>query len=49
MLAIFAIAIALGFVGVLVIEMTILPQQQAEARGCNNGIAVNASLGRCIH
>ena len=30
-LAIFAIAVALGLVGALVIETVILPQQQAEA------------------
>jgi hypothetical protein len=56
MLAIFAIAVALGLVGALVIETVILPQQQAEAKGCINShapgggiIAFNASQGRCFH
>jgi hypothetical protein len=49
MLAMFAIAVALGLVGVLVIETVILPQQQqAEAKGCQNSIAFNASKGRCF-
>jgi hypothetical protein len=48
-LAIVAIVAALGLLGVIAIETLILPQQQqAYAAGCNNGIAFNASKGRCF-
>ncbi len=41
-LAIIAILAALGLLGVVVVESISIPQQQADARGCNNGIAFNA-------
>jgi phosphoribosylaminoimidazole carboxylase (NCAIR synthetase) len=47
-LAIFAIVTVLGLVGVITVE-TFLVQQEVDARGCRNSIAVNASQGRCIH
>ena len=47
-LAIIAIVAALGLLGVVVVESISIPQHQAEARGCNNGIAFNASKGRCF-
>jgi hypothetical protein len=48
-LAIIAIIAALGLLGVVVVEsISIPPQQQADARGCTNGIAFNASQGRCF-
>ena len=47
-LALIAIISALGPVGVIAVD-TIEIVQDAEARGCSNGIAVNASQGRCIH
>jgi len=37
---------ALAIVAYPIIE--IQPQQHADARGCNNGIAFNASQGRCF-
>jgi hypothetical protein len=50
-LAIVAIAAVLGLLGLVVVE-TINVQQQAEAKGCENGRAVsrafNASKGRCF-
>jgi hypothetical protein len=48
MLAIFAIAAALGLLGVVAITIVTIPQE-AEARGCNNSVAFNASKGRCFH
>ena len=49
-LAIVAIVAALGLLGVVAIEsiISITPQHQAEARGCNNSVAFNASKGRCF-
>ena len=51
-LAIFVIAAAIGIIGVLVVvESFVIPlqlQQQAEAVGCKNSIAFNASKGRCF-
>ena len=44
---IFALVAMVGVVGVVAVEIVALADQ-AEARGCNNGIAVNASKGRCI-
>jgi hypothetical protein len=35
--------------GVVAITVITIPQQQAEAARCRNGIAVNASKGRCFH
>jgi hypothetical protein len=48
-LAIVAIVAALGLLGIIVVESISIPQQQADARGCNNGVAFNASRGRCFH
>jgi hypothetical protein len=51
-LAIIAIAAAIGVIGVVVtVETFVIPlqQQQAEARGCRNSMAFNASQGRCFH
>jgi hypothetical protein len=36
-----------GLFGVLAIQTVMIPQQ-AEAIGCNNSIAANASKGRCF-
>ncbi len=47
-LAIIAIVAALGLLGTIVVESINIPQQQADARGCTNGIAFNASKGRCF-
>jgi hypothetical protein len=47
-LAIIAIVAALGLLGLVVVESISIPQQQADARGCNNGVAFNASQGRCF-
>jgi hypothetical protein len=47
-LAIIAIIAALGLLGIIVLESISIPQQQADAAGCNNGIAFNASKGRCF-
>jgi len=41
-LAIIAIVAALGLLVIIVVESINIPQQQADARGCNNGIAFNA-------
>jgi hypothetical protein len=43
----FAIATIFGLVGVVVID-SILTTQEAEAAGCKNGVAFNASQGRCF-
>jgi hypothetical protein len=53
-IAIIAIVAALGLFGVVAVTIVTIPlQQEAEARGClgnnPNGVAVNASKGRCIH
>ena len=48
-LTIFAIVAALGLLGLIAVESITMPQQQAEARGCNRSIAFNASQGRCFH
>lgn len=45
--AIIAIVAALGLLGVVAITIVTIPQE-AEAIGCNNSIAANASKGRCI-
>ena len=43
-------ALALFVIGVIAEETTAPKQlQQAEAKGCNNGTAFNASGGRCFH
>jgi hypothetical protein len=45
-----AIVAALALLGVVAITLVTIPLQlqQAEAAGCNNGRAVNASQGRCF-
>jgi hypothetical protein len=47
-IAVIAIIAALGLLGVMAITIVTLPLQQAEAKGCKNPIAVNASQGRCL-
>jgi hypothetical protein len=46
-LVIFAIIAALGLVTVVAVDI-MLTTQEAEAKGCNNSVAANASRGRCI-
>jgi uncharacterized membrane protein YjgN (DUF898 family) len=48
--AVIAIVAALALLGVVVITIVTIPiqLQQAEAAGCNNGRAFNASHGRCF-
>ena len=46
-LALIAIISALGLVGVIAVD-TISIVQDAEAAGCKNSIAFNASQGRCF-
>ena len=46
-LALIAIISALGILGVLAVD-TISIVQDAEAKGCPNSIAFNASQGRCF-
>jgi hypothetical protein len=33
----------------VVVGITLSNQQDADARGCNNSVAFNASKGRCFH
>ena len=47
-LVIFAIIAALGLVTVVAVDI-MFTIQEAEARGCRNGVAFNASQGRCLH
>jgi hypothetical protein len=49
-IAVVAIVAALALLGVVVVTAVTLTQE-AEARGCalTNGVAVNASQGRCLH
>jgi hypothetical protein len=47
MLTIFALVAALGPVTIVAIEVLSIVQE-AEAAGCRNGVAVNASKGRCF-
>ena len=50
MLAIFAIVAALGLLGIVVMESSIIPYQHAEARGCFPGsTGFNSSQARCFH
>jgi hypothetical protein len=44
---VFALVAALGLVTVVAVDI-ILTAQEAEAKGCNNSVAANASRGRCI-
>jgi hypothetical protein len=46
-LAIFALIAALGLVTVVAVDI-ILTAQEAEAIGCKNSRAFNASQGRCL-
>jgi hypothetical protein len=49
-LGVIAIIAALALLGVVVVTAVSLTQE-VEARGCalTNGVAVNASQGRCLH
>jgi hypothetical protein len=38
---------AMGLIGVVAVQILSVPED-AEARGCNNSVAANASKGRCI-
>ena len=52
MIIVIAIIAALAFfvIGVIAEETTTpMRLKQAEAKGCNNGTAFNASGGRCFH
>jgi len=42
-----AIVFAMGLVGLVAVDL-FTDLQNVEAKGCNNEIAVNASMGRCI-
>jgi hypothetical protein len=46
-LVIFAIIAALGLVTVVAVDI-MLTTQEAEAAGCKNSVAFNASKGRCF-
>jgi hypothetical protein len=46
-LVIFALIAALSLVTVVAVDL-ILTMQEADAQGCRNSIAVNASKGRCL-
>jgi hypothetical protein len=46
--AIIAIVVALGLLRIIVVESINIPQQQADAAGCTNVRAFNASQGRCF-
>jgi hypothetical protein len=49
-IVLFALVIALGLVGVVVVDI-MLTAQEVEAqkpRGCNRSVAANASQGRCV-
>jgi hypothetical protein len=45
-LMIFALIAALGLVTVVAVDIVLM--QGAEAKGCRNSIAANASKGRCV-
>jgi hypothetical protein len=45
-LAVIAIVAALGLLGVMVVDSFTLPK--VDAAGCTNGVAFNASKGRCF-
>ncbi len=47
-IAIIAVVAALGLLGIVVMEPIFVGQHQAEAAGCNNSVAFNASKGRCF-
>lgn len=46
-LAVFAVFAAMGLVGVVAATIMSVPED-VEARGCTNGVAFNASQGRCF-
>jgi len=46
-LVIIAMVAALGLLGVMAVDYFTL--QKVDARGCTNGIAFNASKGRCFN
>ncbi len=49
-MTVIAIVAALALLGVVAITVVGIPLlQQAEGRGCSNGIAFNAAKGRCFH
>jgi hypothetical protein len=47
-MVLFALITALGLVAVVAVDI-MLTAQEADARGCNNSVAFNASQGRCFH
>jgi hypothetical protein len=44
---VFALVAALGLVSVVAVDI-MLTTQEAEAAGCKNSVAFNASQGRCF-
>jgi hypothetical protein len=48
MFAIIAIVMAMALVGVVAVDIA-AGIQNAEAKGCPNSIAINASKSRCFH
>jgi hypothetical protein len=44
---VFALIAALGLVTLVAVDL-ILTMQEADAQGCRNSVAVNASKGRCL-
>ena len=46
MIAIFALATALGLLGVIAVEAINI--QKVDASGCKSGVPFNASKGRCF-
>jgi hypothetical protein len=48
LIALISLVAVLGLVTALAVDI-IMTTQEAEARGCNNSVAVNASRGRCLH
>ena len=46
MLAIFALAAAVGLFGVIAVDAFTI--QKVDARGCKSGVPFNASKGRCF-
>jgi hypothetical protein len=47
-IAVIAIVAALALLGVVAITIVTIPQQEAEARGCNRSTPLNASQGQCF-
>jgi hypothetical protein len=46
-MVIFAILAAFGLITIVAVDI-VLDTQEAEAKGCKNSVAANASQGRCI-